>query len=241
MRILVVSDIHSNLTALEAVLQEAAGSFDQIWSLGDVVGYGPWPNECISLLSQYEHVAIPGNHDYAVLGRISLEDFNREARNANLWTRQQLSDSSRRYLEQLPETITVEAFTLAHGSPRSPIWEYLFYATSARASFEHFDTPVCLVGHTHVPIIFAETADAAQVLPPQEGATVVLDEGRYIINPGSVGQPRDGDPRAAFMLLDLDQRSFTHRRVAYDIAVTQGQMRQLGFSPRLIARLDFGW
>lgn len=241
MRILVVSDIHGNLTALQAVLNDAEGLYDQIWSLGDVVGYGPWPNECIDLLCRQEHVAIPGNHDYAVLGRISLEDFNPEARSANLWTRRELTPTSRSYLQGLSEVEVVEGFTLAHGSPRAPIWEYLFYARSATESFAHFDTPVCLVGHTHVPVIFAHEQDAAVVVPPHLGVTVALDEERYIINPGSVGQPRDGDPAAAYLLVDTEQRTFLHRRVAYDIGATQRAMRTLGFSPRLIARLDFGW
>lgn len=241
MRILVVSDMHANLAALKAVLADAQGEYDTIWSLGDIVGYGPYPNECIAMLSQQPHVAICGNHDYAVLGRISLSDFNSDARQANLWTRERLADSSREYLESLPETAVVEGFTLAHGSPRSPIWEYLLYARNAQQSFDHFGTLICLVGHTHVPVIFAQGAAAAEVLPPQPGLSVQLDEGRYIINPGSVGQPRDGDPMAAYLLLDTALRIFAHRRVAYDVDATQAEMRRLGFAPRLIARLDFGW
>lgn len=241
MRILVVSDVHANLAALQAVLADAAGQFDRVWSLGDIVGYGPHPNECLALLAEHEHVSIPGNHDYGVLGRISLDDFNPDARQANLWSRAQLSDDSRRYLESLPEMAVEGEFTLAHGSPRAPIWEYLFYARNAQESFGYYETSVCLVGHTHVPVIFAQFDGATEVISPQPGATVQLDAGRYIINPGSVGQPRDGDPAAAYLLVDTAARTFGHRRVAYDVDRTQAEMRALGFPPRLIARLDFGW
>ena len=243
MRVLVVSDVHANLPALEAVLAHARGEYDALWSLGDVVGYGPYPNECIATLCEHPHSAISGNHDHAVLGRISLNDFNSDARQANLWTRDQLDERSRAYLSTLPETMVIDGFTLAHGSPRAPIWEYLLYARNAEESFGHFDTPVCLVGHTHVPLIFGQGRDGDQVdvLPPHPGLTVQLDEGRYIINPGSVGQPRDGDPTAAYLLLETGLGTFEHRRVAYDVDAMQTVMRSLGFAPRLIARLSFGW
>lgn len=241
MRVLVVSDIHANLNAFDAVLADAAGQYEQIWSLGDIVGYGPRPNECIALLMELDHLAIPGNHDYGVLGRISLDDFNPDARSADLWTRERLTEASRRYLEALPETVTADGFTLAHGSPRAPIWEYLLSARDAHESMAHFDTPVCLVGHTHVPVIFAAVKGGVAVLPPQPQAVIVLDDGRYIINPGSVGQPRDGDPEAAYMLVDTVERTFSHRRVPYDVAGTQAEMRAAGLPPRLVARLAFGW
>ncbi|MBC7235853.1 MAG: metallophosphoesterase family protein, partial [Chloroflexi bacterium] len=131
MRILVLSDIHSNLVALEAVLAEVS-AFDMIWSLGDVVGYGPRPNECIARLREFEHIAIAGNHDWGVLGKADLGMFNPDARQANLWNRAQLSESSRAYLEALPETRVEGDFTLAHGSPRKPIWEYLLYPDVAK-------------------------------------------------------------------------------------------------------------
>ncbi len=246
MRVLVITDVHANIVALDAILQEA-GAFDVIWSLGDLVGYGPEPNACIERLCEFKHVAIPGNHDWGVLGLLDLSEFNHDARSANLWTREQLTDQNRAYLEGLPETSVQGDYTLAHGSPRHPIWEYLFYANTAKASFDHFDTLACLVGHTHVPVIFQlpEGGDECGVLPVGEGPLALRDatlrNARYIINPGGVGQPRDGDPRAAFALLDTETSLFEHRRVEYDIAATQERMRALGLPPRLSARLSFGW
>lgn len=242
MRIAVLSDIHGNHIALQAVL-EHAGPVDGLWSLGDVVGYGPDPNACIQTLAARPHVGIVGNHDWAVLGRLDLAEFNNDARRANLWTRKQLLDSALAYLTALPETLEVEGYTLAHGSPRSPIWEYLIYANVAQASFAHFGTPVCFVGHTHVPVIFHSPADGSHCvgLRPMEDEPLALTDGRYIVNPGSVGQPRDGDPRAAYCLLDTETRTVTWRRVAYDIAVTQERMRAERLPKRSIERLEVGW
>ena len=259
MRVLVVSDIHSNLDALDAVLADA-GQWDVLWSLGDVVGYGPQPNECIARLSEHEHLAIPGNHDWGVLEKLDLAEFNADARQANLWTRNQLSAVSRAYLEALPSTRVGGDVTLAHGSPRYPIWEYLIHASSARVSFAYFHTSICLVGHTHLPVIFrfmpsaSSTSDSregrgqnppvsgqCQASQPVEGREVLQDQQRYIINPGSVGQPRDGDPRAAYLLFDPERKTIEHRRVVYDIEATQKKMRRVDLPPRQIARLAHGW
>ena len=242
MRVLVVSDVHSNLTALEAVMADA-GAFDAVWSLGDIVGYGPEPNACISALHRFEHVAIPGNHDWGVLGKTDITHFNVRARVANLWTREQLSENSRIYLEALPETRVLEGVTLAHGSPRHPIWEYLLDPSMAKFSFEHFGTSLCLVGHTHVPAIFRDTPGSrhCDLLFPPEGTPVQLDDAPCIVNPGSVGQPRDGDPRAAYMTLDTEKHIIEHRRVAYDVAITQSKMRDIGLPEGLVTRLEHGW
>ena len=242
MRVLVISDVHSNLMALEAVLADAM-DYDIIWSLGDIVGYGPDPNACISLLSEHEHLAIPGNHDWGVLGKIDLAHFNEAAREANLWTREQLAPGARDYFVSLVETRVEGDVTLAHGSPREPIWEYLFQPQVAKISFSYFETSLCLVGHTHVPVIFRDVPDAydCQMLIAPEGAVVQLDEARYIINPGSVGQPRDGDPRAAYLLLDTEARTIQFRRVSYNIAETQARMRAANLPRRLWMRLEVGW
>lgn len=249
MRVLVVSDTHSNLEALEAVLADAAVAnsadgrgFDLIWSLGDIVGYGPNPNECIALIEGYEHVAIPGNHDWGVIGKIDLEDFNPEARQANLWNRQQLTSASRKYLEKLAETRVQENCTLAHGSPRHPIWEYIIQLPAAKASFSFFETPVCLVGHTHLPVIFRllPSGECQAIVPPEQPVQLSRDE-RYIINPGSVGQPRDGDPRAAYMFLDTEALTIEHRRVAYNVEQVQQKIRARGLPSRLGIRLQHGW
>ncbi len=242
MRVLVLSDIHANLVALEAVLQEA-GSFDMLWSLGDIVGYGPDPEACLATLRNLPYLGIAGNHDWGVLGKLDLESFNEDARAANLWTRRQLSEEALAWLEAQAETLVQGDITLVHGSPRYPIWEYLFYTSTASLCFPHLSTPVCLVGHTHVPIVFHQaTKDApVQMLELPEGKPMELAQGRYIINPGSVGQPRDGNPRAAYLLLDTDTLTVEHRRVAYPLQETQERMRAAGLPLRLISRLALGW
>jgi len=242
MHILILSDIHANLAALEAVLAHA-GQYDVLWLLGDIVGYGPDPNACIECLAAREHVAIAGNHDWAVLGKVDLAEFNGDARQANLWTQEQLTPSSLAYLEALPEMRVRDGFTLAHGSPRAPIWEYLIYSNVAKASFAHLTTPICLVGHTHLPVIFRDVPGTpqCQAVHPPEDTPLILDDEHYIINPGSVGQPRDGDARAAYAVLDTETHTIIYRRVAYDIAETQQKMRAVGLPRRNIERLSVGW
>jgi predicted phosphodiesterase len=242
MRILVLSDIHANLAALEAVLAHA-GQYDALWSLGDIVGYGPDPNACIERLAAWSSTAIAGNHDWAVLGKLDLADFNGDARKANLWTREQLTPASLAYLESLPEMRVLEGYTLVHGSPRAPVWEYLIYPNVAKASFAHFSTPVCWVGHTHLPVVFRDLPDSSQCQAsrPAEEAPLALDDGRYIVNPGSVGQPRDGDARASYAILDTEARTMTNHRTMYDIARTQAQMHAAGLPRRNIERLTVGW
>lgn len=244
MRCLAVSDIHSNLEAFEAVLQDAGG-VDETWCLGDVVGYGADPNACVDLLRSRPHRCIAGNHDWATLGILDLRDFNQEARAANLWNRQQLSPETLAYLDGLPETLMIGPFTLAHGSPCNPIWEYILAASTAQAAFECFSTPYCLVGHSHTPIVFRlDRPDIPGEWPamqvPVDGP-VTLGTDRLIINPGSVGQPRDGDPRASYLILDTEALSIEHRRVAYDIEKTQAKMLALGLPTRQATRLAYGW
>ncbi len=244
MRILILSDIHGNLVALETVLQ-VAGRFDRVWCLGDVVGYGPEPNACIEKLQAFDLVCVAGNHDWAVLDKLDLEEFNPDARRAAVWTRDQLTPANREWLRALPERVPPQAerFTLVHGSPRYPIWEYVLTPAVARINFDYFDTPLCLTGHTHVPVIFRhlprEHRAVAEPLP--EGAPISLNAERLIINPGSVGQPRDGDPRAAYAMLDTDAQTFTHYRVGYAVAATQAKMEQAALPPPLITRLSYGW
>ncbi len=243
MRVLVISDVHANLHALNAVLADA-GAFDVVWSLGDLVGYGPQPNECIERLRGLEHVAIAGNHDWGALGKLDLSEFNVDARQANLWTRERLSPRSWGFLDTLPEVLVEGAFTLAHGSPRHPIWEYVVYASVACLNFQHFATTACLVGHTHLPVIFmgpVEGEDDCHAVPVLDEGPVGLGDERYIINPGSVGQPRDGDPRAAYLMLDTETMAIEHRRVEYDIEAVQALMRESDLPPRSIARLEYGW
>ncbi|GAB4448597.1 MAG: metallophosphoesterase family protein [Chloroflexi bacterium OHK40] len=243
MRIVVVSDIHSNLVALETVLA-AAGSHDALWCLGDTIGYGPRPNECVALMRQHAAVAITGNHDLACLDRIDLRDFNPDARKANIWNGAQLSDENRAWLESLEPAATIDSrFILAHGSPREPIWEYLLSPEQALANFEHFSQEVCFIGHSHVQLGFRLRPgfERCERFLPDRSRTVQLDgTTRYLINPGSVGQPRDQDPRAAYAILDSDAGTIRFNRVEYDIQKTQRQMVEAGLPGALIRRLEFG-
>jgi diadenosine tetraphosphatase ApaH/serine/threonine PP2A family protein phosphatase len=238
---LIISDIHANLAALEAVLDDAP-PFDEVWCLGDLVGYGPEPNECIQRVRALPHTSLAGNHDWAALGKLDLNSFNAIARAANEWTQQQLTASSRAYLMGLSPSLQRGDFTLAHASPREPVWEYIMAASTAYQNFEHFSTSFCLVGHTHVPVVFEldEEDDRCRALLPPLLEPLKLGERRAIINPGSVGQPRDGDPRAAYAILDTDEMTFQFRRVAYPIRTTQEHMRAEGLPRRLIDRLQVG-
>jgi diadenosine tetraphosphatase ApaH/serine/threonine PP2A family protein phosphatase len=244
MRCLVLSDIHSNLEAFQAVLDDA-GSVEEVWCLGDVVGYGPDPNACVELLRSLPHQCLAGNHDWATLGRLDLEDFNSDARQANLWNREQLTAENLAYLGDLPQVITAEPFTLVHGSPRYPIWEYIIDAFTAEANFDHFDTPYCFVGHTHTPVIFRQNLQSEEdtgetvLLPPN--AAVSLGPERLIINPGSVGQPRDGNPAASYALVDLETLSIEHHRVRYPLEETRAKMVEHDLPIRLAVRLGYGW
>lgn len=241
MSILIISDIHANLAAFQAVLDDAEGQWDTIWCLGDLIGYGPNPNECVELLRQYEHISLSGNHDWAILGKLDVNTFNEEAQAVVRWTQSILNDSTRIYLESLPTTMLQEPFTLAHASPRQPVWEYILDTYTAAVNFGYFDTPYCLVGHTHVPILFNQEDNFIVPLPPDYGNPIQLNNHRCIINPGSVGQPRDADPRAAYALLDIESMTWEYRRVDYPVAETQAQMREIGMPARLISRLEFGW
>jgi predicted phosphodiesterase len=242
MRVLVISDIHANLTAFEAVLADAQGEWDIIWCLGDLIGYGPNPNECVTLLREHEHISLSGNHDWAVLGKLDINTFNREARTAIEWTRKTITAETSDYLNELPPSMVQGEFTLAHASPRQPVWEYILDPYTAGINFEFFDTPYCLVGHTHVPVWFEEE-DIHTITPriPNYVNQMQLNHIRLIINPGSVGQPRDSDPRAAYALLDTEKKTWTYRRAYYPVHRTQERMRFHNMPIRLIRRLEHGW
>lgn len=245
MRYLIMSDIHGNLQAFEAVLS-ATPDFDQVWCLGDVVGYGPDPHECIARLRGLPAITVAGNHDWAVAGKLDLHEFNADAQEAVLWTREQVTRADVEFLKSLPERETSGDFTLVHGSPRHPVWEYILNASVARSNFERFDTRFCLVGHTHVPVLYAlHTGDErsrVQTGRPAPGSVLELrDAPRMIINPGGVGQPRDAIPSAAYALYDSEAQTISFLRQEYDIEETQRRMTAAGLPPRLIARLTFGW
>ena len=241
-RYLIIADIHSNLEALQAVLKGACecGNFDRVWCLGDIIGYGPDPVACLDLIRQLNPVCVCGNHDQAAVAKIDVSDFNAAAAWANRWTSEILSPDDKKYLADLPEKIVEGDFTLVHGSPRLPVWEYIMYAFTAADNFKHFNTHFCLVGHTHVPFIFEEKGLLSNEGYMKSGDTLKLGNSRLIINPGSVGQPRDHNPRAAFDIYDSDKGELSHYRVEYDIEKTQTKMEKAGLPKTLINRLELG-
>lgn len=242
MRVLVISDIHSNLPALESVLN-IAGKVGAVWCLGDVIGYGPNPNECIERLRDLPNlICLLGNHDAAALGRIDSESFNDEARQSLHWTRAILKPGNRKWLEERPEMVETHGITLAHGSPRNPVWEYILDQYTARLNFKAFKTSYCLVGHTHIPISFHMPPRARTLhftFPPVGESYTPLP--RAILNPGSVGQPRDHDPRAAFAILDTNSFSWIPMRATYDICTVQAHIRDAELPERHALRLAEGW
>lgn len=243
MRYAILGDIHGNLAAFEAVLEHARGhgGFDEVWCLGDIVGYGPDPHQCIELLRGLKHVCVAGNHDWAAIDKIDTSDFNPVAAQACRWTTKQLTDEDTRYLDSLPLILVQDNFTIAHGSPREPIWEYLLSLELARENLDYFATAYCLVGHSHIPLIFEQAGHSVIFKPLADGATIRLGENRLILNPGGVGQPRDGDPRAAYAIYDSETQTVSHYRVEYDIAATQKKMAEQGLPLSLILRLSHGW
>ena len=242
MRVLIISDIHANLTALDAVLREA-GTVDAAWCLGDIVGYGPDPNECVERVQGLPNlVCILGNHDAAALDQIDITAFNPEARQAIAWTQRTLTEETIKFLQGLGETALIGDVTLAHGSPRQPVWEYLLDTRTATLNFEYFKTPFCFVGHTHLPVVYylPEDARSARLLVPENFTQTTLTP-RSIINPGSVGQPRDRDPRSAYAIYDTEIGTWEFRRIDYDIPPVQELMRKFGLPERHIQRLSSGW
>ena len=242
MKYLIIADIHSNLEALQAVLDDTEnyGGFGDVWCMGDVVGYGPDPSACIKLLKTLDPKCVSGNHDLAAAGKMDVSDFNSDAARANRWTAGQLSDEDREFLLTLPELIIEGDFTIVHGSPRQPAWEYIAYGFTATDNFPYFDTRYCLVGHTHIPFVFEEAEGMANEGYLGHGDSLELGEKRLIINPGGVGQPRDNDPRASYAVYDSETRTLAHYRVAYDLAVTQEKMEEAGLPHFLISRLASG-
>lgn len=240
MRVAVISDVHGNYHALETVLREIdAERVDAIWCLGDTVGYGPLPNECCAAVEERADVCLVGNHDLVVLGKLSVGDFNDEAAAAALWTSDVLTPESRSFLESLKPLGQAEGVDLFHASARDPVWEYVLSEEAAQATLELSAAPLVLVGHSHIAL--AITFDGREVLGglAPDGTDLEL-EGRWLLNPGSVGQPRDGDPRAAWLLLDLERRFAAFRRVQYPIEQTQRELRERGLPRSLASRLGHG-
>lgn len=242
MRYLVFSDVHSNFPALQSVLMDAP-DYDEALCLGDLVGYGPNPNECVDRVQDLELTCIAGNHDWGAIGRADLTVFNREARQALIWTQQQMSASVQSFLGSLePKLELTDSILLSHGSPRDPVWEYMVDVGTATDNFRHFDFQIGLVGHSHVPTVFEMPSPdgRARLLSGEVDQLIELQGRRLILNPGSVGQPRDGDPRSSYAMLDTEAMRWTFRRVEYPVEITQERMRAAELPVRLINRLSVG-
>ena len=241
MRVGVISDIHGNAAALEAVLAALdEDRLDAVWCLGDLVGYGPDPNRCCELVAHRADLCLVGNHDLGVLGTIPLDEFSPDAASAARWTETVLTEYSRAYLESLRPEAKVDDAELFHASPRDPVWDYVLSEPVARESLEITEAPVVMVGHSHVPLAMVlENGRAKGGLAPG-GHEVDLSQGRWLLNPGSVGQPRDQDPRAAYVVLDQDERRAYFRRIAYPVERTQAEIRERGLPDTLAQRLALG-
>ena len=243
MRIVIVADTHSNLEAFEAVLAHASGGgpIERLWCLGDIVGYAADPGPCVALLRRYPHAAVIGNHDLAAIGALSTDDFNPMAARAAARTGEHLSAEEHRYLSSLPFVLVEEDFTLVHGSLRSPEWGYLLSAEAAEDHFRLQETAYGLVGHSHVPFVAKEHEGSPPTMVPlQDGNVLELDQDRLIINPGGVGQPRDGDPRASYAVYDSEGRTLVLHRVEYDLGTAQRKIREAGLPSYLADRLADG-
>jgi diadenosine tetraphosphatase ApaH/serine/threonine PP2A family protein phosphatase len=239
-RIAVLSDVHSNLHALEAVLAEIdAGSFDGIWFLGDLVGYGPKPNECAAILQERAAICLAGNHDLVVLGKIPIDAFAGEAAAAARWTQTVLDESARAFLDSLEPQAAPPGAELFHGSPRDPVWDYVLSDESAASALALTEAPLVLVGHSHIALEISN-GEELRGEPAPDGTRLELGRMRRLLNPGSVGQPRDGDPRAAWLEVDFETGRATFRRTDYPVEQTQHELRGLGLPEALAARLAYG-
>jgi predicted phosphodiesterase len=241
-RIAVISDIHGNRPAFDAVLQAVAGRrCDRIWSLGDLVGYGAEPDACVDLAREHAAVSLAGNHDLGVTGAIPLEQFSRGAALAATWTRETIRPDTMEYLQTLESSAVLQDAALYHASPRDPVWEYVLSPLQAELCLDAQARRVSLIGHSHVALYFARLSGVSATGGTRtDGEGLDIGDGEWLLNPGSVGQPRDGDPRAAWLELDLGEWIATHHRVDYDIAAAAAAIRAAGLPESLAERLQYG-
>jgi predicted phosphodiesterase len=242
MKVAVISDIHANRQALAAVLDEVAASdASELWCLGDLVGYGADPDACVELTRRHATICLAGNHDLAVTGEIPLDEFSRGASVAAQWTQEVIEPGNLEFLAGLRPQSDGSAVGLYHASPRDPVWEYVLSALLAELCLDEQDHRVCLIGHSHVALSFTRPdGEPATGEPRRAGAELDLADGEWLLNPGSVGQPRDGDARAAWMLLDLDDWTASYRRTEYDVAGAAAAIRAARLPDSLAERLEYG-
>jgi diadenosine tetraphosphatase ApaH/serine/threonine PP2A family protein phosphatase len=240
MKLAILTDIHANLPALEAVLAEIeASEAEQVWCLGDVVGYGAQPDQCARLVSDRCALSLVGNHDLAVTGEIDTDVFSASAAAAVEWTQANSTDETLEFLRGLKPQETGREVGLYHASPRDPVWEYVLSLEQARECMEQQTGRVSLIGHSHVALFFLDGSESSGG-QAESGRELDLSEGRWLLNPGSVGQPRDGDPRAAWLELDTDGWRARYRRVEYDIDGAAAAIREAGLPSLLAERLYVG-
>ncbi len=246
MKVAVISDVHANRQAFEATLEAVAASdAAELWCLGDLVGYGADPDACVELARKHAAVCLAGNHDLAVTGEIPLDEFSRGASLAAQWTREVIAPRNLDFLSELRpegrENGGREAIGLYHASPRDPVWEYVLSTLLAELCLDRQESRVCLVGHSHVALSFVRSAgEPATGEPRRAGTQLDIGEGEWLLNPGSVGQPRDGDPRASWLLLDLDGRSASFMRTDYDVTGAAAAIRAARLPDSLAERLEYG-
>ncbi len=240
-RIGVIADVHGNLPALDTVLAALnAVGVDQIVSCGDIVGYGPWPREVIARLRAVNVPSVQGNHDAAAGGVLPTDHFTAAARAAIDWIKARLTPEDGAFLAALPLTTVIAGMTVVHGSMRGPLWEYILDSWTAGESFRRLETDIGLFGHSHIQGGFTAAGSKVDTIDPRTGEIDIIPGMRYLINPGSVGQPRDGDPRAAYAIIDLDVPKVSYRRIAYDITTTQREINRVGLPRELADRLSVG-
>jgi diadenosine tetraphosphatase ApaH/serine/threonine PP2A family protein phosphatase len=242
MRIALLSDVHGNLPAFEAVLRDVDDEdVDAIWCLGDLVGYGAQPNDCVELARDRCDLSLAGNHDLVVTGEISITDFSSSAADAARWTRRTITADSLEYLRRLVPADPTQEIALYHASPRDPVWEYVLSTWQADECMDLAASRVSAVGHSHVALWFRrDSSGAVDGAPAEAGLEADLADGEWLLNPGGVGQPRDGDPRAAWLLLDTEEWIATWRRVEYPIEEAAEAIVEAGLPQVLADRLFSG-
>jgi diadenosine tetraphosphatase ApaH/serine/threonine PP2A family protein phosphatase len=244
-RVAAITDIHANLPALEAVFEAIDETgVEEVWCLGDVIGYGGDPDACVELIGERCAVCLVGNHDLAVLGALDVADFSEAAAEAVIWTRGAVAERTTERLRELKPAGRQRGIGLFHASPRDPVWEYVLSTEQADACLDATEERIALIGHSHVSLFFVRPGgdehSGIRGAQASDGTLLDLGDGEWLVNPGSVGQPRDGDPRAAWLELDTEEQTARFHRVHYDIERAAGSIAAADLPARLASRLYIG-